>query len=59
MKRLLLLAAMTCALALPALGQYQVGDPVANFTLPNQLGQNVSLSDYPDRIMFLVFWQPG
>lgn len=59
MKKVLLLAAMLVAIAGPVWGQYQVGDPVVNFTLRNWQGQNVSLSDYPDRIMFLVFWQSG
>jgi hypothetical protein len=48
-------------LAAPVWAQhaYAVGDTVDDFTLPDQNGVNVSLSDYPGRIMFLVFWQPG
>ena len=66
MKRLLLALLATLGLFLilltaPIWAQepYAVGDTVEDFTLPNQNGVNVSLSDYPDRIMFLVFWQPG
>lgn len=40
-----------------ALGYYQVGDSVGNFTLTNWNGQQISLYDYSDRFVFLNFWQ--
>ena len=55
---LLLLFAVT-ALGQPGGNGYQLGDPVDDFTLRNSDGINVSLSDYPDRIIFLVFWYTG
>jgi hypothetical protein len=41
------------------LGQYQVGDPVDGFTLPDGQGNPVSMSDYPNQIIFLTFWESG
>ncbi len=41
------------------LGQYQVGDPVDDFTLPDSRGNPISLSDYPNQIVFLTFWEAG
>ena len=61
MKNLLLALLFLLILSAPVWAQqgYAVGDTVEDFTLPNQNGVNVSLSDYADRIVFLVFWQPG
>ncbi|RJP77061.1 MAG: hypothetical protein C4524_08915 [Candidatus Zixiibacteriota bacterium] len=59
MKRILLLILLVSFMALPAMAQYSVGDTVANFTLPDGNNQPVSLYDYPNRIMFLVFWSTG
>jgi len=61
MKRLLLALCLLTILTSPAWAQqtYAVGDTVENFTLRNQVGTNVSLSDFPDHIKFLVFWTPG
>lgn len=59
MKGLISALALICLLVTPVLSQYRVGDPVADFTLPNSQGVNVSMSDYPDRIMFMLFWQSG
>ena len=42
--------------AAPVGAVYQVGDYVANFTLPDAQGTNVSLYDYQDRIVLLAFW---
>lgn len=42
-----------------AWGQYQVGDPVDDFTLLNAQGQPVSLSDFPNQIIFMTFWETG
>ncbi len=59
MKRIPLLAWLLFAVALPAAAQYQYGDPVSDFTLPDAQGNPVSLSDYPGKIVFLVFWENG
>jgi cytochrome oxidase Cu insertion factor (SCO1/SenC/PrrC family) len=40
----------------PAVAEYHVGDHVADFTLPNAYGNNVSLYDYQDCIVVLAFW---
>lgn len=58
MKTLVWTLALILLFAAPVLCQpYQVGDPVANFTLPDSHSNPVSLSDYPDMIKFLVFWE--
>lgn len=59
MKNLMLAVVLICLLAPPLFSQYQVGDPVNDFTLLDSQGNSVSLSDYPDRIMFLTFWETG
>ena len=61
MKRLLLALLLILILGAPIWAQetYAVGDTVEDFTLRNQVGTNVSLSDFSDRIKFLVFWTPG
>ena len=45
------------ALGGTALAQYEVGDTVADFTLPDSAGNMVSLYDYSDRIVFCYFWK--
>lgn len=35
---------------------YEVGDPVADFTLNDASGTPVSLSDYEGMVVWLVFW---
>ena len=58
--RTMSLAAMIVLLCLAIAGPvhalYQIGDHVANFTLPNANGQNISLYDYQDRIVLMPFW---
>lgn len=44
------------AIAGPVNAVYTVGQHVADFTLPNASGQNISLYDYQDRIVVLPFW---
>lgn len=58
---LVMLACLLISLivALPAGAVYQVGDYVANFSLPNHQGNMVSLHDYTDRIVLLAFWFYG
>jgi hypothetical protein len=54
------LTALLCfAIAVPVGAVYQIGEHVADFTLPNAYGQNVSLSDYHDRIVLMPFWFSG
>ena len=43
----------------PAQAVYQIGDHVANFSLPDHQGSMVSLNDYQDRIVLLAFWFYG
>ena len=61
--RTLIIAAMVFLLCLglagPASAVYQIGDHVADFTLPDAYGNNVSLYDYQDCIVVLVFWFYG
>ncbi len=61
MKKWLLALLLSIILGAPLWAQepYAVGDTVDDFTLRNQVGTNVSLSDFSDRIKFLVFWTPG
>ena len=42
--------------AAPAVAAYEVGDPVADFTLNDADGTPVSLSDYEGMVVWLVFW---
>jgi peroxiredoxin len=42
-----------------AQAQYQVGDHIENFTLPDTSGNMVSLYDYIDRLVVLAFWENG
>jgi peroxiredoxin len=42
--------------AAPSEAQYQVGDPVADFTLNDADGNPVSLYDYDGNVIWLVFW---
>ncbi len=46
-------------LPLIALAQYEVGDYVDNFTLPDANGNLVNLYDYSDRIVVIPFWETG
>jgi len=36
--------------------QYIVGDTVADFTLPDHTGTNVSLYDYSGDVILITFW---
>ena len=48
---------LTVVAAAPALAQYQVGDPVADFTLNDAYGTPVSLYDFDrDWVIWLTFW---
>lgn len=62
MKTLMGTLALVLLLTLPMLTQaqnlgYAYGDTVADFTLRDSQGVDVSLSDYPDKIVLLLFWQ--
>lgn len=50
---------ISLVVTLPAGAVYQIGDYVANFSLPNHQGNMVSLYDYSDRIVLLAFWFYG
>jgi len=41
------------------LAEYQPGDPVADFQLPNAYGNTVHLYDYSDYIVIMPFWETG
>ncbi len=63
MKALLSTIVLICLLAFPVMSQpggngYQIGDWVEDFTLPDNQGNDVSLSDYLHRIRFLALWSP-
>ena len=62
MKRVVL-ALCVLMLTLFAVGEadaaYQVGDPVADFTLNDASGTPVSLSDFEGKVVWLVFWRFG
>jgi len=47
---------VTVLAAAPAEAAYEVGDPVSDFTLNDADGTPVSLSDYEDMVVWLVFW---
>jgi len=47
---------LTVLAAAPAEAAYEVGDPVSDFTLNDADGTPVSLSDYEDMVVWLVFW---
>ncbi|MFH1862662.1 MAG: hypothetical protein ABH878_07600 [bacterium] len=58
--KLCCLAIILFLLIVPAaFAQYAIGDTVADFTLIESNGDTISLSDYGDRIVFLVFWESG
>ena len=62
MKKLLLLLLVISVLfsAIPAVAQpYQVGEHVADFTLPDHANRPVNLYDYQDKIVVLGFWSDG
>jgi hypothetical protein len=59
MNRIAIAIVLVALLTTSAWSQYQVGDPVDDFTLLNSQGQPVSLSDYPEQIVFLSFWETG
>lgn len=42
--------------AAPVEAAYEVGDPVADFTLNDADGVPVSLFDYQGQVIWLVFW---
>lgn len=46
-------------LIIPSFAEYQVGDHVVDFTLPDTSGNPVSLYDYSDRIVIMPFWEAG
>ena len=47
---------LTVLAAAPAEAAYEVGDPIADFTLNDADGTPVSLSDYEGKVVWLVFW---
>ncbi len=40
----------------PAEAAYNVGDPIADFTLNDAYGNPVSLYDFENMVIWLVFW---
>jgi cytochrome c biogenesis protein CcmG/thiol:disulfide interchange protein DsbE len=55
MKRLLLIALSSCALALPvfAAGFFKIGEPAPNFTLTSLAGETVSLQSLKGKVVVL------
>jgi len=39
------------------MAEYQVGEHVEDFTLPDAYGTDVSLYDFSDRIVVIPFWE--
>ncbi len=57
MKRLLLGACLAMMLtSSAALGVYQLGDTVADFTLNDHLGNPVSLYDFYGKVIWIALW---
>jgi len=57
MKKIFLLSAVALLIGvLQSQARYQVGDLVADFTLPDSQGNPVSLYDYSDEIVVIYFW---
>lgn len=40
-----------------AMAEYQVGDHVEDFTLPDAYGTDVSFYDFAGRVVVLPFWE--
>ena len=61
MKRLtvLLLIVLLVFLTVPAAAEYQIGDHVEDFELPDSQGNTVHLYDYSDMIVLLAWWENG
>ncbi len=61
MKTIIFALLMICLLLAPAYAQppYFVGDHVDDFTLLDSDGNPVSLSDFPNRIIMMAFWETG
>ena len=55
MKRLVLIALLSCALALPAfaVGYFKIGEPAPNFTLTSLTGETVSLASFKGKVVVL------
>jgi hypothetical protein len=58
MKKILLLICGALLFYGIASAEYQIGDPVADFTLPDTARNPVSLYDYSDQIVMIFFWEP-
>ncbi len=56
MKKLFVVGCACIALTSWASAAYEVGDHIADFTLFDHLGHEVSLSDYDDHVILLNFW---
>jgi cytochrome oxidase Cu insertion factor (SCO1/SenC/PrrC family) len=58
--RTVLAGCLLCLVTLtPAFANYQVGDTVADFTLPDAYGNPVSFSDFEGMVVVVNFWTPG
>ena len=55
----LLLILPLLLMAVPASAEYQIGDHVEDFTLPDSDDNMVNLYDYADRIVVMAWWSPG
>ncbi len=58
MRKLLgLLLVVLLLIPFTAMAEYQVGEHVEDFTLPNAYGIDVSLYDFSDRVVVIPFWE--
>jgi peroxiredoxin len=55
--RAVMMVILFCTMMVPfALGAYQVGDTVSDFTLPDAFGNDVSFSDFNGMAVIINFW---
>ncbi len=57
MKKLVILLSLQFVIFALSYGEYQIGDHVEDFELPDSQGNRVSLYDYADRIVIMPWWQ--
>ena len=58
-KFLILTLTLLLIISFSAFAQYEVGEYVEDFQLPDQNGNPVNLYDYQDYIVILPFWEDG
>lgn len=59
MKKLVILLSLQFVIFALSYGEYQIGDHVEDFELPDSQGNTVHLYDYSDMIVLLAWWENG